>query len=69
MVLLTALLPSTARPDCAQLLEAHVAWKAAAQPGYAGWEVVVVLGGGGGCWEGGKAFETGNGSLCLCLLS
>lgn len=47
MVLLTALLPGTARPDLAWPLEICVGWQAAAQPGHAGWEVVVVPGGRG----------------------
>lgn len=45
MVLLTMLPPRTTRPDRA--LEAHVGWRAVAQPGRAGWEKVVLLGGRG----------------------
>lgn len=45
MVLLIMLLPRTTRPDHA--LEAHVGWRAVAQPGHAGWEEVVLLGGRG----------------------
>lgn len=62
MVLLTALLPSTAHPD--HVLEAHMGWRAAAQPGHAGWEKVMLLGG----MEEGEAFEMGNRFSCLCLL-